>query len=158
LWRGDSYWIAHDDREPGCLPEGIVLAPDHEQKERFLGPFFSLIVHAGEFALTEPGGGSVPELQDRARATESIGCDRREVLYRHASAPIGSFAGQCGAGEGPFWSAVRFSSSRNCGACGFKIERSGLKAYESTSFTLEECEFRENNLLARRRARRNRHL
>jgi len=150
-----SYW----DRgmtiaNPGVgLPEGIVLASStEEQKHRFLGPFREPDrPRWASFALTEPGGGSdTANFKTRARrdgkhwvlsgAKCFIGNASRAdwILVQANTDPEKGRAGQ----------RAFFVEHGTPGLGGFKVEKKmGLKAYESTSFTLEECRIPENNLL-----------
>ncbi len=139
---------------PGAgFPSGAVNATGTpEQKERFLGPFRELKdPHWASFALTEPGGGS-DTAAFRTRATRT---DRGYVL-NGAKCFIGNAAradwilvqatldpslGR--AGQRSF-----FVEKGNPGLIGMKIEKKmGLRAYESVSFSLQDCEVPAENLL-----------
>ena len=139
---------------PGAgFPSGAVNATGTaEQKERFLGPFRNLTnPHWASFALTEPGGGS-DTAAFRTRATRT---DRGYVL-NGAKCFIGNAAradwilvqatldpslGR--AGQRSF-----FVEKDTPGLIGMKIEKKmGLRAYESVSFSLQDCEVPAENLL-----------
>jgi acyl-CoA dehydrogenase len=139
---------------PGAgFPAGSVNATGTpEQKERFLGPFRELKdPHWASFALTEPGGGS-DTAAFRTRATRT---DRSYVL-NGAKCFIGNAAradwilvqatldpslGR--AGQRSF-----FVEKDTPGLIGMKIEKKmGLRAYESVSFSLQDCEVPAENLL-----------
>jgi acyl-CoA dehydrogenase len=139
---------------PGAgFPSGAVNATGTaEQKERFLGPFRELKdPHWASFALTEPGGGS-DTAAFRTRATRTD----RGWLLNGAKCFIGNAAradwilvqatldpslGR--AGQRSF-----FVERGTLGLTGMKIEKKmGLRAYESVSFVLENCEVPAENIL-----------
>ncbi len=139
---------------PGVgLPEGNVLAMGtDEQKERFLGPFRE----PGRprwacFAMTEPGAGSdAAAIETTARkdgdgwilngAKCFIGNASRSdwILVQATLDPSKGRAGQ----------RAFFVDQGTPGLGGFRIEKKmGLKAYESTSFTLQDCRVPTSYLL-----------
>jgi acyl-CoA dehydrogenase len=119
-----AYWdrgVGVANPGPG-LPEGNVLAiGTEEQKERFLGPFLAPDRPRWAcFGMTEPGAGS-----DAAAIRTTATRDGDDWILNGAKCFIG-----------------------NASRSGFKIEKKmGLKAYESTSFTLENCRVPAANLL-----------
>jgi len=133
-----------------------VLLLDDEQKERFLGPFSSLIVHAASFALTDPGGGSNRELQDRATPRKAWVLTGECFIAMMPAAPMDLGAGQCGAGEGPSVS-VRFLEQRTV-AWRFKIERKMGSKHRVHLVHSQECRIPEKQSAGGRRAARNPHL
>lgn len=150
-----SFWdrgVAASFPGPGLGDPPILSMGTLEQKRRFLGPF----VHPdrprwGSFAMTEPGAGSdVAGIQATARK------DGRHWVLNGAK----SFAANASRAD---WIVVFATVDRSLGRDGhrafvvergtpglgnFVVERKmGLKAYESTSFTLEDCRVSEDNLL-----------
>jgi acyl-CoA dehydrogenase len=139
---------------PGAgFPSGAVNATGTpEQKERFLGPFRELKdPHWASFALTEPGGGS-DTAAFRTRATKT---DRGYVLngakcfignavradWILVQATLDPSLGR--AGQRSF-----FVEKDTPGLIGMKVEKKmGLRAYESVSFSLQDCEVPAENLL-----------
>jgi acyl-CoA dehydrogenase len=139
---------------PGVgLPESIVIGSGtEEQKERFLGPFVKPERPMwASFALTEPTGGSdTAAFRTRARRDGThwvlsgakcfIGSAGRAqwILVQATTDPGGGRAAQ----------RAFFVEKGTPGLGGFKVEKKmGLRAYESTSFSLEECRVPEANLL-----------
>jgi len=139
---------------PGVgLPEGNVLAMGTaEQKERFLGPFLKPDRPRWAcFAMTEPGAGSdAAAIQTTARkdgdgwvlngAKCFIGNASRSdwILVQATLDPAKGRAAQ----------RAFFVERGTPGLGGFRIEKKmGLKAYESTSFTLQDCRVPAANLL-----------
>jgi len=139
---------------PGVgLPEASVIAAGtDEQKERFLGPFLEPDRPRWAcFAITEPGAGSdVAAIQTTARK------DGDHWILNGAKCFIG------GASRSD-WILVQATLDRSKGREAhrsffveqgtpglgdFRIEKKmGLKAYESTSFTLQDCRVPAANLL-----------
>jgi acyl-CoA dehydrogenase len=139
---------------PGVgLPEASVIsAGTEEQKERFLGPFVKPDRPRWAcFAMTEPGAGSdVAAIQTTARK------DGDHWVLNGAKCFIG------GASRSD-WILVQATLDRSKGREAhrsffveqgtpglgdFRIEKKmGLKAYESTSFTLQDCRVPAANLL-----------
>jgi acyl-CoA dehydrogenase len=150
-----AYWdrgVTVADPGPG-LPETNVLAMGtDEQKERYLGPFLSLDRPRWAcFAMTEPGAGSdAAAIQTSARRVGDGwilngakcfigGASRADWIL--VQAVVGSDGGR-GAQR------AFFVERDTPGLGGFKIEKKmGLKAYESTSFTLSDCRVPAANLL-----------
>jgi acyl-CoA dehydrogenase len=150
-----AYWdrgVTVADPGPG-LPETNVLAMGtEEQKERFLGPFLALDRPRWAcFAMTEPGAGS-----DAAAITTSARKDGDAWILSGAKCFIGGASradwilvqavvgGESGRGA----QRAFFVEQGTPGLGGFKIEKKmGLKAYESTSFTLSDCRVPAANLL-----------
>jgi acyl-CoA dehydrogenase len=150
-----AYWdrgIGVANPGPG-LPEGNVLAAgSEEQKERFLGPFRAPDQPRWAcFAMTEPGAGSdAAAIQTLARrdgdhwilngAKCFIGNASRSdwILVQATVDPAGGRAAQ----------RAFFVERGTPGLGGFRIEKKmGLKAYESTSFVLEDCRVPAASLL-----------
>lgn len=150
-----SYWdrgVAVSAPGPG-LGEGAILSMGTEdQKERYLSPFIKLDKPRwGAFAMTEPAAGSdVASIQTRA-----IKDGDNWVLIGNKS-----FSGNSSRSDFILvWATVDPSLGRG-GHRAFLVERGmpglqdfhvetkmGLKAYESTSFRLEECRVPGQNLL-----------
>ncbi len=150
-----SYWdrgVAVSAPGPG-LGEGAILSMGTEdQKERYLSPFIKLDKPRwGAFAMTEPAAGSdVAGIQTRA-----IKDGDNWVLIGNKS-----FSGNSSRSDFILvWATVDPSLGRG-GHRAFLVERGmpglqdfhiekkmGLKAYESTSFRLEECRVPSENLL-----------
>ncbi|OUS10414.1 acyl-CoA dehydrogenase [Gammaproteobacteria bacterium 53_120_T64] len=150
-----SYWdrgVAVSAPGPG-LGEGAIMSMGTEdQKERYLSPFIKLDKPRwGAFAMTEPAAGSdVAGIQTRA-----IKDGDNWVLIGNKS-----FSGNSSRSDFILvWATVDPSLGRG-GHRAFLVERGmpglqdfhiekkmGLKAYESTSFRLEECRVPGENLL-----------
>jgi acyl-CoA dehydrogenase len=150
-----AYWdrgVFVADPGPG-LPETNVLAlGTEEQKERFLGPFLAPDRPRWAcFAMTEPGAGSdAAAIATRARregegwilngAKCFIGGASRSdwILVQATLDPAQGRAAQ----------RAFFVEHGTPGLGDFKIEKKmGLRAYESTSFTLRDCRVPASNLL-----------
>jgi acyl-CoA dehydrogenase len=150
-----AYWdrgVTVADPGPG-LPETNVLAMGtEEQKERYLGPFLAPDRPRWAcFAMTEPGAGS-----DAAAIKTSARKDGDGWILSGAKCFIGGasradwilvqavVSGESGRGAQRSF----FIEHGTPGLGGFKIEKKmGLKAYESTSFTLQDCRVPAANLL-----------
>ena len=159
-----AYWdrgVGVANPGPG-LPEGNVIgAGTEEQKERFLGPFLEPDRPRWAcFAMTEPGAGSdAAAIRTRARRDgDGWVLDGAKCFIGNASradwllvqATVDPNRGR--AGQRAF-----FVEQGTPGLGGFKIEKkSGLKAYESTSFSLTECRVPAENLLGGERPRSDR--
>jgi acyl-CoA dehydrogenase len=150
-----SYWdrgVAASLPGPGLGEPPILSLGTQEQQERFLGPFRSPDrPRWGSFAMTEPGAGS-----DVAAIRTSARRDGESWVLSGEK----SFAANASRAD---WIVVFATVDRRLGREGhrafvvergtpglgdFKIERKmGLKAYESTSFTLRECRVPAANLL-----------
>lgn len=159
-----SYWdrgVAASLPGPGLGEPPILSMGTREQQERFLGPFRTPDrPRWGSFAMTEPGAGS-----DVARIRASARKDGGDFVLDGDK----SFAANASRAD---WIVVFASVDPTLGREGhrafvvergtpglgdFKIERKmGLKAYESTSFTLRGCRVPAANLLGgeERHARR----
>jgi len=150
-----AYWdrgVGVANPGPG-LPEGnVLLMGTEEQKERFLGPFLEPDRPRWAcFAMTEPGAGSdVAGIRTAARKDGDFWIlNGAKCFIGNASradwilvwATVDPSLGR--AGHRAF-----FVEQGTPGLGGFKIEKKmGLKAYESTSFTLEDCRVPAANLL-----------
>jgi acyl-CoA dehydrogenase len=137
---------------PG-LPEPNVLAMGtDEQKERFLGPFLQPDRPRWAcFAMTEPGAGS-----DVAGIRTSARKDGDHWILNGAKCFIGSASradwilvqATVDPSKGRGAQRAFFVERGTPGLGGFKIEKKmGLKAYESTSFSMEDCRVPDSNLL-----------
>ena len=150
-----AYW----DRGVGVanpgpnLPEMNVLGlGTEEQKQRFLGPFLAPDrPRWASFAMTEPGAGS-----DAAAIRTLARKDGEHYVLDGAKCFIGNASRadwilvQCTLDPSAGRSAQRafFVEQGTPGLGPFKIEKKmGLKAYESTSFALQECRVPAANLL-----------
>ena len=150
-----SYWdrgVAVSAPGPGLGEGAIISMGTEDQKERYLSPFIKLDKPRwGAFAMTEPAAGSdVASIQTRA-----IKDDDNWVLIGNKS-----FSGNSSRSDFILvWATVDPSLGRG-GHRAFLVERGmpglqdfhiekkmGLKAYESTSFRLEECRVPGENLL-----------
>jgi acyl-CoA dehydrogenase len=155
LHEENAYW----DRGMGVavpgpgLPTPIVTAMGTpEQRERFLGPFRGTNKPRwGAFALTEPGGGS-DTAAFRTRATRTD----RGYLLNGSKCFIGNAAradwvlvqANLDPEKGKAGQRAFFVEHGRAGMTGIKIEKKmGLRAYESVSFILENCEVPRENLL-----------
>jgi acyl-CoA dehydrogenase len=139
---------------PGVgLPEGnVIAAGTEEQKERFLGPFLEPDRPRWAcFALTEPGCGSdLAAIQTTARR------DGDHWVLNGAKCFIGNASrsdwilvqATLDPSKGREAHRSFFVEQGTPGLGGFRIEKKmGLKAYESTSFTLQDCRVPAANLL-----------
>lgn len=150
-----AYWdrgICIANPGPG-LPEGYVLSQGtEEQKERFLGPFLNPDTPRWAcFAMTEPGAGSdVAGIKTTARK------DGDHWVLNGAKCFIGNASRSdwilvqavVDASRGRAGQRAFVVEQGTPGLGGYKIEKKmGLKAYESTSFSLEDCRVPAANLL-----------
>lgn len=150
-----SYWdrgVAVSAPGPGLGEGAIISMGTEDQKERYLSPFIKLDKPRwGAFAMTEPAAGSdVASIQTRA-----IKDGDDWVLIGNKS-----FSGNSSRSDFILvWATIDPSLGRG-GHRAFLVERGmpglqdfhiekkmGLKAYESTSFRLEECRVPGENLL-----------
>jgi acyl-CoA dehydrogenase len=155
LHEENAYW----DRGMGVaapgpgLPTPIVTAMGtSEQRERFLAPFRAANKPRwAAFALTEPGGGSDTSAF-RTRATRTD----RGYLLNGSKCFIGNAAradwvlvqANLDPDKGRAGQRAFFVERGRPGMTGIKIEKKmGLRAYESVSFILENCEVPRENLL-----------
>ena len=150
-----SYWdrgVAVSFPGPGLGEPPLLAMGTPEQKRRFLGPFLEPDrPRWGSFAMTEPGAGSdVAGIQMSARK------DGDDWILNGDK----SFAANASRAD---WIVVWATVDRSLGREGhrafvvergtpglgnFAIERKmGLKAYESTSFTLRDCRVAAANLI-----------
>jgi acyl-CoA dehydrogenase len=139
---------------PGVgLPEGNVLAMGtDEQKERFLSPFLEPDRPRWAcFGMTEPGCGS-----DAAAIQTTARKDGDGWILNGAKCFIGNASRSdwilvqttLDPSKGRDAHRAFFVEQGTPGLGGFKIEKKmGLKAYESTSFTLQDCRVPASNLL-----------
>ncbi len=150
-----SYWdrgvgVSHPG--PGMAHGNLLSMGTDEQKERFLAPFVEPDrPRWGSFAMTEPGAGS-----DVAGIRTSARRDGDQWILNGAKCFIGN-------ASRADWILVWATVDPELGRAGhrafiveqgtpglgnYKIEKKmGLKAYESTSFTLEDCRVPAANLL-----------
>ena len=131
--------------DPGpSLPEASVLAlGTEEQKERYLGPFLELDRPRWAcFAMTEPGAGS-----DAAAIATVAKPDGDGFVINGAKCFIGNASradwilvqATLDPAKGRAAQRAFFVERGTPGLGGFKIEKKmGLKAYESTSFRLDD--------------------
>ncbi len=150
-----SYWdrgVMVANPGPG-LPEGNVLAlGTEEQKERYLGPFLEPDRPRWAcFGMTEPGAGS-----DAASIKTHARKDGDYWILNGAKCFIGNASRSdwllvqvtVDPSRGRDAQRAFFVEQGTPGLGGFKIEKKmGLKAYESTSFTLQDCRVPAANLL-----------
>jgi acyl-CoA dehydrogenase len=139
---------------PGVgLPESNVLAMGTpEQKERYLGPFQKPNRPRWAcFAMTEPSAGS-----DAAAIKTHARKDGDGWILNGAKCFIGNASrsdwilvqATVDPSKGREAQRAFFVEQGTPGLGGFKIEKKmGLKAYESTSFTLDDCRVPAANLL-----------
>jgi acyl-CoA dehydrogenase len=139
---------------PGVgLPEANVLAAGtDEQKERFLGPFVKPDRPRWAcFAMTEPGCGS-----DAAAIQTTARKDGDAWILNGSKCFIGNASrsdwilvqATLDPTKGRKAQRAFFVEQGTEGLGGFRIEKKmGLKAYESTSFTLQDCRVPAANLL-----------
>jgi acyl-CoA dehydrogenase len=150
-----AYWdrgVGVANPGPG-LPELNVLSlGTEEQKKRFLGPFLQPDrPRWASFAMTEPSGGSdVAAIRTTARK------DGSHYVLNGAKCFIGNASradwilvqATLDPSQGRRAQRAFFVEQGTPGLGPFKIEKKmGLKAYESTSFGLEECRVPADNLL-----------
>jgi len=150
-----SYWdraVAVSFPGPGLGEPSLLSMGTFDQKQRFLGPFLQPDrPRWGSFAMTEPGAGS-----DVAGIRTSARKDGDHWILNGAK----SFAANASRADWILvWATVDPSLGRDGhrafvvekdtpGIGDFTIERKmGLKAYESTSFTLSDCRLPAANLI-----------
>jgi acyl-CoA dehydrogenase len=150
-----SYWdrgVAVSFPGPGLGEPPLISMGTEDQKRRFLGPF----IHPdrarwGSFAMTEPGAGS-----DVAGIRASARKEGNTWILNGAK----SFAANASRADWiVVWATVDSSLGREGhrafvvekgtpGLGDFHVERKmGLKAYESTSFSLVDCRVPAENLI-----------
>jgi acyl-CoA dehydrogenase len=137
---------------PGLPEPNVLAAGTEEQKQRFLGPF--LEPDRPRWAclgMTEPGAGS-----DAAAIQTTARKDGRHWVLDGAKCFIGNASradwilvqATLDPSKGRDAQRAFFVEQGTPGLGGFRIERKmGLKAYESTSFTLQDCRVPAENLL-----------
>ena len=150
-----AYWdrgIGVANPGPG-LPEAAVLAQGSDaQKQRFLGPFLEPDRPRWAcFAMTEPGAGC-----DAAAIRTTARRDGDHYVLDGAKCFIGNASradwilvqATLDPSRGREAQRAFFVEQGTPGLGGFKIEKKmGLKAYESTSFSLERCRVPAENRL-----------
>lgn len=150
-----AYWdrgVINSMPGPG-LPENNVLSMGTEaQKERFLGPFLAPDRPRWAcFGMTEPSAGS-----DAAAIRTTARKEGGEWVLNGAKCFIGGASradwilvqATIDPSKGRSAQRAFFVEQGTPGLGGFTIERKmGLKAYESTSFTLDEVRVPAENLL-----------
>jgi len=150
-----AYWdrgVTVANPGPG-LPEGNVLSMGtEEQKEKYLGPFLAPDKPRWAcFAMTEPGAGS-----DAAAIKTTARKDGSHWILNGAKCFIGGASradwilvqATIDPSKGRGAQRAFFVERDTPGLGGFKIEKKmGLKAYESTSFSLDECRVPAADLL-----------
>jgi len=150
-----SYWdrgVAVSFPGPGLGEPPLLSMGTPEQRERFLGPFIEPDrPRWGSFAMTEPSAGSdVAGIRATARkegdhwildGDKSFAANASRADWIVVWASVDTKLGR----EGHRAFVVERGTP---GLSDFSIERKmGLKAYESTSFTLRECHVPAANLL-----------
>ena len=150
-----AYWdrgVAVSFPGPGLGEPPLLSMGSLEQKQHFLGPFLAPDrPRWGSFAMTEPGAGS-----DVAGIRTSARKDGNDWILNGDK----SFAANASRADWiVVWATVDASLGREGhrafvveqgtpGLGDFSIERKmGLKAYESTSFTLRDCRVPAANLI-----------
>jgi len=150
-----SYWdrgVAVSFPGPGLGEPPLLSMGTLDQKQRFLGPFQDPDrPRWGSFAMTEPGAGS-----DVAAIATSARKDGDAWILNGAK----SFAANASRADWiVVWATVNPKLGREGhrafvvergmkGLADFKVERKmGLKAYESTSFTMSDCRVPTANLI-----------
>jgi acyl-CoA dehydrogenase len=150
-----AYWdrgVGVANPGPG-LPELNVLSlGTEEQKQRFLGPFLQPDrPRWASFAMTEPSGGSdVAAIRTTARKDGShYVLDGAKCFIGNASrADWILVQATLDPSQGRRAQRAFFVEHGTPGLGPFKIEKKmGLRAYESTSFGLEQCRVPAENLL-----------
>ena len=150
-----AYWdrgVAVSFPGPGLGEPPLISMGTEDQKQRFLGPFIEPDrPRWGSFAMTEPGAGS-----DVAGIRMSARKEGGDWILNGAK----SFAANASRADWiVVWATVDPSLGREghrafvvekgmSGLADFQIERKmGLKAYESTSFSLHDCRVPAANLI-----------
>jgi acyl-CoA dehydrogenase len=150
-----AYWdrgVATATPGPGMSEPTIISMGTEDQKRRFLGPFVEPEKPRwGAFAMTEPGAGS-----DVAAIKSSCVRDGKHWILNGEK----SFSGNASRADWILvWATVDAAQGRaghrafvlekgTPGLGNFKIEKKmGIKGYESTSFTMQECRVPAENLL-----------
>ena len=150
-----AYWdrgVTVANPGPGLPELNVIAMGTDEQKEKYLGPFLEPDQPRWAcFAMTEPGAGSdAAAIQTLARK------DGDGWMLNGAKCFIGGASrsdwilvqATLDPSKGRSAQRAFFVEKDTPGLGGFKIEKKmGLKAYESTSFTLEDCRIPAANLL-----------
>ncbi len=150
-----AYWdrgVMVANPGPGLPEQNVLAMGTDEQKQRFLGPFLELDRPRWAcFGMTEPGAGS-----DAAAIKTAARKDGDGWILNGAKCFIGNASrsdwilvqATLDASKGREAQRAFFVEKDTPGLGGFKIEKKmGLKAYESTSFTLDDCRVPAANLL-----------
>jgi acyl-CoA dehydrogenase len=150
-----AYWdrgVSSGTPGPGMSEPAILSMGSDDQKRRFLGPFVNPEKPRwGAFAMTEPGAGS----DVSAIRTSCVKDGVHWILNGEKS-----FSGNASRADWILvWATVDPALGRaghrafvvekgTPGLGNFKIEKKmGIKGYESTSFTLQDCRVPAENLL-----------
>jgi acyl-CoA dehydrogenase len=150
-----AYWdrgVATGNPGPGLPELNVIGMGTEEQKQKYLGPFVEPDRPRWAcFAMTEPGAGS-----DAAAISTLARKDGDGWILNGAKCFIGGASrsdwilvqATLDPSKGRSAQRAYFVEKGTPGLGGFKIEKKmGLKAYESTSFTLEDCRVPAANLL-----------
>ncbi|MCG8589565.1 MAG: acyl-CoA dehydrogenase family protein [Proteobacteria bacterium] len=150
-----AYWdrgVIISTPGPGLPEQSVLGVGTEEQKEKYLGPFLAPDKPRWAcFAMTEPGAGS-----DAAAIRTSAKPDGDGWILNGAKCFIGGASrsdwilvqATLDPTKGRAAQRAFFVERGTPGLGGFKIEKKmGLKAYESTSFTLENVRVPAANLL-----------
>jgi acyl-CoA dehydrogenase len=150
-----AYWdrgVMVANPGPGLPEQSVIGMGTDEQKERYLGPFLAPDRPRWAcFAMTEPGAGS-----DAAAIRTLARKDGDGYVLNGAKCFIGGASradwilvqATLDPSQGRAAQRAFFVEQGTPGLGGFKIEKKmGLKAYESTSFTLQDCRVPAANLL-----------
>ncbi len=150
-----AYWdrgVINATPGPGLPEQSVIGMGTDEQKERFLGPFLEPDKPRWAcFGMTEPGAGS-----DAAAIRTLARRDGDHWILNGAKCFIGAASrsdwlliqATVDPSKGRAAQRAFLVEQGTPGLGGFKIEKKmGLKAYESTSFTLEDVRLPASNLL-----------
>ncbi len=150
-----AYWdrgVMVANPGPGLPEQSVIAMGTDEQKEKYLGPFVSPDRPRWAcFGMTEPGAGS-----DAAAIRTTARKDGDHWILNGAKCFIGGASradwllvqATLDPSQGRAAQRSFFVEQGTPGLGGFKIEKKmGLKAYESTSFTLDDCRVPAANLL-----------
>lgn len=150
-----AYWdrgVGVANPGPGLPEMNVIALGTEEQKRRHLGPFLAPDrPRWASFAMTEPGAGS-----DAAAIRTTARKDGEHYVLNGAKCFIGNASradfilvqATLDPSGGRGAQRAFFVERGTPGLGPFKIEKKmGLKAYESTSFSLEDCRVPAANLL-----------
>jgi acyl-CoA dehydrogenase len=150
-----AYWdrgVGVANPGPGLPEMNVISLGTEEQKRRFLGPFLAPDrPRWASFAMTEPGAGS-----DAAAIRTTARKDGDHYVLNGAKCFIGNASradfilvqATLDPSAGRAAQRAFFVERGSEGLGPFKIEKKmGLKAYESTSFSLQDCRVPAANLL-----------